>query len=274
MKFILLFLERNKSFLVFLFLFLLSFMLIIRANSYQRSKYINSANFISGSLFDMQSKVASYFSLSFQNELLTQENMQLRAQLLHLKSVKLNDWLREHSLVEFSGSQYKVRRAEVVRNNYHFSKNYILIGKGEQDSLRTDMGVVSSQGIVGIVDKTTKGYALVQSVLNKSSQISVALKRTGHFGTLSWNTLAPDLVQLTDISSTVEVHRGDTIVTTGYSSIFPKGILVGAVENIAKNERNNSLLIDVKLFTDMTNIQYLYIIENTQQSSIGALEMK
>ena len=134
------------------------------------------------------------------------------------------------------------------------------------------MGVVSPRGIVGIIDKATARYASVQSVLNTRSKISATHKKSGYYGTLSWDGKDPTIVQLTDIPSLAPISVGDSIVTAGHSSIFPKGIPIGRVLSVNANTRDNSLLSQVKLFTDMQQLQHVYIIKNKDQVPIQQLE--
>ena len=172
----------------------------------------------------------------------------------------------------FKRNEYTVYRAEVIKNSYHLSKNYLIIDKGQNDSIRQDMGVISSKGVVGIIDRTSRGFSSVQSVLNTLSKISATHKKSGYYGTLSWDGKNPTIVQLQDIPSLAPLSVGDTIVTAGHSNIFPKGIPIGKIKNINANTRDNSLLSNVELFTDMQNLQHVYIIKNKEQVELKKLE--
>lgn len=271
MRQILLFVKYYKDFFLFLFLFLLSLVLIVNANSFQRSRYFHSANIVSGGIYQITEAVVTYFDLKYQNELLVKENNQLRQQLLDVQQQKINQ-IPSTAQVSFSPMAYRVFRAEVIKNSINLSKNYLLLNKGEKDSIYQDMGVISSAGIVGIIDKTSGGFASVQSVLNIRSRLSVALKKTGHYGTLSWDGKKTDLVQLIEVPQIAPVQVGDTIVTDGRSSIFPKGIPVGRVADIQVNQIDNTWLLNVSLFTDMSNLQHVYIIKNKEQATIRELE--
>ncbi|MDO4880611.1 MAG: rod shape-determining protein MreC [Capnocytophaga sp.] len=271
MRLILLFFKRQKDFFIFLILFVISFAFIINANSYQSSKFLHSANIFSANIYSVTNSVGTYFNLKHQNDLLVEENANLRQKLIDLQTEKINN-LSGDTEVTFSPNKYKVYRAEVIKNSYNLSKNYILINKGIKDSIAEDMGVISPLGIVGIVDKTTNRFASVQSVLNTLSKISVTLKKSGYYGTLYWDGKEPNIVQFTDLPNITPVAVGDTIVTAGHSNIFPKDIPVGSVKDFYINPHDNSLLINVKLFTDMLNLQYVYIIQNKDQEPIRELE--
>ena len=271
MRLILLFFSKQRDFLVFLLLFIFSFSLVLNGNSLQRSKFLYVATGVVGDVYLLRTGVVQYFSLKQQNEQLAQENKQLHEQLLKERAQKLEELAKDPILL-YAPEQYKVYRAEVIKNSYQLSKNYLIINRGQRDSIREDMGVVSPGGIVGIIDKTTTDYASVQSVHNTLSKISATHKKSGYYGTLSWDGKDPNVVQLTDIPSLATISPGDSIVTAGHSSIFPKGIPVGKVLSVNANTRDNSLLSQVKLFTNMQQLQHVYIIKNRDQAPIRAIE--
>ena len=271
MRLILLFFSKQRDFLVFLLLFIFSFSLVLNGNSLQRSKFLYVATGVVGDVYLLRTGVVQYFSLKQQNEQLAQENKQLHEQLLKERAQKLEELAKDPILL-YAPEQYKVYRAEVIKNSYQLSKNYLIINRGQRDSIREDMGVVSPGGIVGIIDKTTTDYASVQSVLKTLSKISATHKKSGYYGTLSWDGKDPNVVQLTDIPSLATISPGDSIVTAGHSSIFPKGIPVGKVLSVNANTRDNSLLSQVKLFTNMQQLQHVYIIKNRDQAPIRAIE--
>ncbi|EGD33507.1 MULTISPECIES: rod shape-determining protein MreC [unclassified Capnocytophaga] len=271
MRLILLFFKRQKDFLVFLVLFLLSFALVIDANSFQKSKFLYIANGVTGNIFLIQNGIEKYFYLKQQNESLSQENRRLQEELLKIKAERLEE-LSQKPILLFSPNTYSVFRAEVIKNSYHLAKNYLIINKGEKDSIREDMGVVSPQGIVGIIDKTSRNFSSVQSVLNSLSKISATHLKSGYYGTLSWDGKDPTVVQLSDIPSLATISVGDTIVTAGHSNIFPKGIPIGKVKDVNANTRDNSLLSNVILFSNMRQLQHVYVIKNREQEQIKELE--
>ena len=133
------------------------------------------------------------------------------------------------------------------------------------------MGVITSKGIVGIINKTSGKYARIQSVLNTKSQVNAQLKKSKHFGFLTWNTKNPNTVQLTEIPKLAPIAIGDTIITGGNSAIFPKGILVGRVANYTI-ENNDSYTVDVSLFNDMTNLSHVFVIKNQNKQEIIQLQ--
>lgn len=261
------FIIRNKNFLLFFLLFGISLIFTIQSHSYHKSKFINSANFLTGGIYNSMNNISGYFNLKSQNELLTEENRQLRS-LLKKISVKPDSNYVDSLTFNVP---YKFYTANVIKNSYALSNNFLTINKGKKDSIKEDFGVISSKGIIGIIDKISNGYSTVISILNTTNKISAQLKKTNHFGTLTWNGKTPELIQLIDIPKVAPVSKGDTIVTSGRSSIFPKGVPIGIIEAFELDQAENYYEIDIRLFNDMTNVEHVYIIENVNIEEITNL---
>ncbi|MCC8360913.1 rod shape-determining protein MreC [Salinimicrobium sediminilitoris] len=263
------FLIRNKNNILFLLLLTFSLFLTIQSHSYQKSKFISSANFMSGGIYSWTSNINSYFHLEQYNLRLLEENKRLRTRLAGYEDSLEIETYKDTSSFD---ADYIFRASEVINNNYAKIDNYLTIKSGARDGIERDMGVVTSKGIVGIVENVSPNYSTVISILNSNSRINAQLKRSNHFGTLVWNGDDPAVVQLTDVPSVAPLAEGDTIITGGRSLIFPKGIPIGAVKNFSLDQSESYYNIDIQLFNDMTNIGYVYIIENTSQSEIRALQ--
>lgn len=257
---------RNKVFLLYLFLMFLATVFTIQSHSYHKSRFINSANFLTGGIYNSVNDVQSFFNLRHQNKLLQEENNYLKSILYNSQGELKNN----HDSTQIHGN-YKFIPARIIKNSYSLNNNVLLLNKGKKDSIKQDFGVITSKGILGIIDKTSKNYATVLSILNTNVKISAQLKNTNHFGSLIWDTKSPNTVQLTEISKIAPLKKGDTIVTSGRSIIFPKGIRIGTVENFELDDAENFYTIDVKLFNDMTNIEHVYIIENRNKEEINSL---
>ncbi|QLE00652.1 rod shape-determining protein MreC [Galbibacter sp. BG1] len=262
------FLIKNKTFIVFLLLFFFSLFLTVQTHSYQKLKFFNSANWLSGNIYNKTNQISDYFHLKEYNKQLVEENIQLRKILLN-KNIDVKDsTLYKDSLY----SDYRLYSANIIKNSYNKKRNYLLINKGENDSISQDMGVITSKGIIGIIENTSTGYANVQSVLNSLSEINASVANTDNFGSLKWNGKNFRTVQLVDILRSANVKKGDTIITGGMSSIFPKGIPIGTIEEFSLDASKNYYLIDVKLFNDMTTLDHVYVIENLNREEILTLE--
>lgn len=264
------FVLRNKTFLLFLLLFFVSITLTIQSHSYHKSKFINSANFFTGGIYEGASNVSNYFDLKTQNEILVEENNTLRSQILNGLDSSVTTTSKIDTIT-FNG-RYRIQTAKIINNNYSVSKNYLTINKGEKHELKEDLAVITSKGILGIIDNTSNGYARVLSILNTKSRINAQLKSSNHIGSLIWNAKSSSTVQLTDISKFAPVKQGDTIVTGGQSSIFPQGLPIGIVDDFVLDISGDTYTINVKLFNDMTNLSHVYIIENLDTDEIKQLE--
>ncbi len=261
------FIIRYKNFLLSLLLFSIAFVFTIQTHSYHRSKFFNSANFLTGGIYNSINNLTGYLSLKSQNQVLAEENRRLKMLLFNADNKKDSTYL---DTVSYTGT-YKFELANVIRNTYSGTNNVLLLNRGSADGLKPDLGVISSKGIIGIVDATSKHYATVISVLNTVNKISAQLKKTNHFGTLSWNAKSPYFVQLIDIPKIAPIKKGDTIITSGRSSIFPKGIPVGTIDSYKLDAAENYFEINIKLFNDMTNLEHVYTIENVDAAEINSL---
>ncbi len=268
MQQIIFFFIRNKNFLLFSVLFILSLSLIVKSHSFHKSKFVNSANFLSGGIYSLKSNVTSYFHLKDKNNLLIEENARIRKVLEGYKESNLIPGI--DSLL--FPSKYNFIPARIINNSYSKTKNRLTLSSGAKNNIKIDMGVITSNGIVGIIDNVSKNYATVQSILNTKSQINAKLKSSNHFGTLIWNTNNSNIVQLVDVPRLAPVVLGDTITTGGKSTIFPKGILIGTIKYFSLSDDENYYNINIQLFNDMTNLEYVYVIENIDIQEIMSIE--
>ncbi|WP_420834726.1 rod shape-determining protein MreC [Aquimarina longa] len=247
----------------------LSIVLTIQSHSYHRGKFVSSANFFSGGLYSWQHSITDYFGLKEENKRLLEEN-----ELLHNQLVALGrDSIAKKHLDTISfNTPYTFTKARIIKNDYSKIDNYILINKGKKDSILPDMGVITDKGIIGIVENTSTNYSRVISILNTNSRINAGLKKSNQYGSLVWNGKDPNIVQLETIPRQAIIREGDTIITHGRSTIFPKGIGIGTIASYTLNQNKSYYLIDVKLFNDMTNIGFVYAIKNQDADEIKSLE--
>lgn len=270
MQQILNFIFKNSILLLFLLLLGISLSLTIQSHSYHRSRTISSANAVSGYVYQKVNDVEEYLSLKEQNEALARENARLKKLLFNTQDtantppVKVPDAL----------GQFSVIQTKVIRNSYSVHENYLTINSGRRDGIKPGMGVVSSLGIVGEVDNISNGYATVISVLNTKFRLDAKIKKNDHFGTLTWNGKSTGFAQLIDVPRLASVKKGDTIVTGAESTIFPENIPIGTIEKVYVDKKTNNFTLDVRLFNDMTNLGYVYVIENKDRDEIKQLEQK
>lgn len=264
------FLIRNKNFLLFLLLFAISVFLTIQSHSYHKSKFINSTNFVSGGIYEWRHGITQYFGLKSHNEKLQAENERLRNQISTLLGKDTTN-LSFIDSASFS-SPFTFIKGAVYRNDYSKMDNFILINKGINDSIKADMGVITTKGIVGIVASSSNNYSKVVSILNSTSRINAGLKKSNQYGSLTWNGKDPNIVQLETIPRQALLKVGDTIITNGRSTIFPKGILIGTISNYELDQSQSYYKIDVKLFNDMTDLEYIYAIRSNEKAEVTNLQ--
>lgn len=259
------FIIRYKNFLLYLFLLMVSLGFTVQSHSYHQSSFFNSSNWIAGNIYQTSFSVTSYFDLNQENKQLIEENKRLRYQLFNRKN---------NRPVELDSIQmnYTIASGQVIKNSYANLRNYITIDKGKKDSIKTDMGVITAKGILGIVENTSNNFANVQSILNENSNINAKIKNTNHFGSLVWNAKSYNVVQLIDIPRLVPLTVGDTIVTGAMSSIFPEDIPIGTIKKFDLDISKSFYTIDVALFNNMTNIKNVYIVNNINREEIQQLE--
>ncbi len=199
---------RNKNLLLFIFLMTISIGLTLQSHTYHQSKFVHSANYITGNLFSVKNEITGYFGLRKENEVLAEENNTLRNLLQQYAESTSITLVAADSLIQ--EIPYTYRTAEVINNNFSRTNNYLTLKSGSKNGIKTEMGVVTSLGIVGIVDQVSENFSTVLSILNSKSSISVKLKNSGHFGSLVWDGKHPDKLQLIDIARLADIAKGDT----------------------------------------------------------------
>ncbi len=268
MQQIFLFIYKNSYRLLFLLLLGTSLVLAIQSHSYHRSKVISSANFLTGGVYEQINSVNEYFGLQKKNDELARENARLKSLLFNIKDSTVIPKIDSIKGV----SKINLITSKVIHNSYNTHENYLTINSGSAAGVKSDMGVINSAGIVGIVDKTSKNYATVLSILNVKSQINAKIKKSNHFGSLIWNGKNAGFVQLIDVPRLASVRKGDTIVTGGQSVIFPENIGIGTISKVYVDNETNYYTLDVRLFNDMTNLGHVYIIKSKDRDEIINLE--
>ncbi|MEO6174199.1 MAG: rod shape-determining protein MreC [Flavobacterium circumlabens] len=264
------FIIRNSNRLLFLLLLGISLALTIQSHSYHRSRVISSANFLSGGVYERINRVNEYLNLRTQNDELVLENARLKSLLFNKEDttkIPLADSIKGVKPADIIVSK-------VIHNSYNTHENYITLNSGEKEGVKQDMGVINSLGIIGVVDNTSKNYSTVVSILNMKSHINAKLKKSNHFGSLTWSGKSTGFVQLEDVPRLASIRKGDTIVTGGQSVIFPEGINIGTVEKIYVKTGTSYYVIDVKLFNDMTNLGHVYVIKSKDREELINLEKK
>ena len=272
MQQLILFITKYKHFFIFLLLETLAVVFTIQTHSYHRTKFVNSANFVTGGIYSQIDKFKGYLHLKEENQRLSEENVYLK-NLLESKGIVPDSVGMTREKQSSTGARYRYISAKVINNEYNKSSNYLTINKGRNDGVKEDMGVINSKGIIGITKSVSNRYATVFSILNLNASINVKLLHKHYFGSLNWNAKDYNTLQIADLPVQAGIKVGDTVITGGMSTIFPEGIPVGVIKDF-EIKNNSYSYIDVTLFNDMSAIGYVELIENFDKKEIKELESK
>lgn len=254
----------NKMRLLFLFYLAIALILSIQFNSFHQAKYLNSSWAVSGSLFSKIARFNAYWTLDKTNDILVEENRILQERLANNLHV-----IQDSTSTTF---KYQFIPVTIVKNSFALSNNYLTINKGLKDSIKVDMGLMNSKGVLGIVEQVSNHYAIVQSILNSQSKINAKIASNNYFGSLIWEGKDPNIATLIDVPNIAQLQVGDTISTAGMSSIFPENIPIGKIISYELAPSQGDYIIQVGLFNDMRNLHNAYIINNHHQKEIEQLE--
>jgi rod shape-determining protein MreC len=267
---IFLFIYHYRAFFTFLLLEIFCSWLIIRNNQYQGARFFNSSNSFVAAVNGLSQNIRDYFLLGEVNEVLASENTRLRDEL-----EKRNQLLQSLASTKDSSiiKRFDFTTAKVVNNSVDFATNFITINKGADDGIRSGMAVVGPLGAVGKVKITSKHFSVVTSILNIDIMISGLMKRTGYYGTVQWSGRDSDYIDLKYIPRHVKPIKGDTVVTSGYSGIFPDEILIGTIEEITLREEAPFYDLKVKLAQDFRKLSYVSVVKSNLLHELDSLEL-
>lgn len=270
------FLQKYHHWLIFILLEVVSGVLLFKYNSYQNSVFFSSSNAVIGKIYQWENNVFSFFNYGRMNEELTLRNFYLERQVDQLRRL-YGDLTRDTTALERTGleflSQYEVIPAKVVDNSIHKMENLMTIDKGRADGVEPDMGVACGNGVVGVVYLVSDHYAVVIPVLNaSSSRISCAIRGRGYFGYLRWYGEDPAVAYVEDVPRHARFKLGDWIVTSGFSSIFPSGVLVGKIEQAYNSRDGLSYKLKVRLSTDFSCVRDVCVISDKGIAERAALQ--
>lgn len=272
MRNLILFLTRNYYIILFLSLETLAVFLVIQNNHFHRSHFLNSSNAVSGTIYQAYSGITDYFGLKEKNDKLARENVALRNQLRN----SFNPHLNSPVLIKDSifKQQYVYVSAKVVNNSTNRRKNYLTLSAGKNQGITNESAVICSEGVVGIVRDVSDNFSSVMSVLHESSRIPVTIKKFGENSILTWNGNDEQYGQIERIPSHLEIRKGDTIITSSYSSIFPEGLLVGTIDEFEKIAGNTFFDVTVKFSVDFNRLSYVNVVNNLMKEEQTSIENK
>ena len=244
----------------------------VRATAYTEARLVAQSNRMTGGLHNLLTGIGHFFSLGQENRQLTARIAELEEQLARYEEAASEATLRKE-LAVLGSSQYRMMTARMVSNSVGRARNYLTLNRGRGDGVWSHMAVTTPEGaIVGYIIDCTERYSVAVSILNQSFRASGCIEGGSHYGSLSWEGGNPHYIYLKELPKYAEPKKGDRIVTTGFESYFPKGMLIGTVESAELDAVGTSYTVRIRLAADLTEIRNLVIIENLDQQEIADLQ--
>ncbi len=253
MKNLLRFLYKYAHTIFFIILQCFCIYLIFIYNNYHQSVFLSSSNKITGTSAEIRNNINNYFFLKTENKKLIKENKELLNKL---------EFYRKEKPISLKTRTYSYIAAEIINASKNKTKNYLTINKGANDGVKPEMGVISSEGVVGITYIVGKNFTTILPLINTKFGLSVKLKKNDFFGSASWDGINIRRIQMYEIPGYVEIEEGDIVVTSGFSAFFPAEIPVGEIISYRKDKATEFYDIELELFTDFNKINHVYIIDN------------
>ncbi|HBF88292.1 MAG TPA: rod shape-determining protein MreC [Bacteroidales bacterium] len=261
---------RYHNILIFLILEIFAFILIVQNNKYQRASFFNSSNYAIGVMYGALNSISEYFNLKEINNQLAIENAAYKNMLANSFIFYNENFQLENDTL--TKRKYSYLNAKIINNSVNRQTNFLTIDKGYKNGVEPDMGVVSPNGVVGVVKNVSENFSTVISVLNINLRISAKIKKNNYFGSLQWDGSNWQKAMLNEIPSHVDVKKGDTLVTSEFSGVFPSDILVGIVDEVNSVDGSNFFEISINLSTDFKNVSQVYVVNNLLHKEIKELE--
>ncbi len=269
------FFARNSKWFVFAVYVVLSIMLLVGGDPYHRHIYLTSANRVTASVYDFSNNATGYFNLRERNADLNRRNAELQSELLALREriqLMAEQQCTDTMPLDSGMMPFRFIVANVINNSIARPFNYLTLNKGERDGVRPEMGVIDASGVVGIVSVVGPRSARVISLLNPHFRLSCKLKRSDSFGSLVWDGRDPEVALLEELPRHTVYSPGDTVVTSGYSAVFPPGLPVGIVLDDDYNDHENFFTLKVKLLSDFTSLNNVQIVVSDISEELKSLE--
>ncbi len=270
MRNILVFIIRYHFLLLFVLLEIFSITMLVNSTYYQSSAILKAGSRVTGRFYTSISNATDYLKLRTTNDQLARENAMLRQMkgVSFLKNDTSSFWVNDTIYKQ----QYQYIVSKVVLNTVGKRNNYIMLDKGTRSGIKKDMAVITSDGIVGTVVTVSENFSWVMSMLNKHTRISGRITKNNQMGTIIWNGVNHLYGTLTDIPAHVKIAKGDTIVSSGYSYIFPAGLMIGTITDFRVEQGDHFYIIPFKFSVDFNALQYVYVVKNLMKDEQEALE--
>lgn len=276
MRNIFLFIRRYFNFLFFVILQIIALSFLFRYNRFHEAAFMGVANEVTGRVSEQYSNVEYYFHLKRTNQALAKENERLNNLLLanfapsDTSSRIVIDSIKVDSMEQYR--RYRYYPAQVVESFTTLQTNYLMIHRGSGQGIRKDMGVIGPQGVVGRIVNVSENYSTAMSLLNRQFKANAKLKKGGERGSIEWDGKDPQFVYLKDIPKSAVVAKGDTVMTSELSSIFPPNIMVGTVNEIINNKSSNFYTLKLRTSTNFYSVFFVYVIEDLHKEERRQLQ--
>jgi rod shape-determining protein MreC len=278
MRNVFLFIARFSNLLFFLFLQVLALSMLFRYNKFHQAEYMNVANEVTGRFYVRYNKIETYFTLQKENENLRQQNADLLNKLRSDFSVPdssvqlVTDSFRVDSLEQYR--KYLYLPAKVIGNSIDGQNNFVTLHRGSNQGVGVNMAVIGPEGVVGKIVNVSPNMSVAMSLLHRKNSVVALLKKGGGFGEVTWDGKDPRYVTLSNIPRTIKVDKGDTVVTSSYSDIFPPGKVVGYVQEVKEDKSSSTYNLKLRTATDFYSVQHAFIVKNMQKAEMDSLMKK
>lgn len=275
MRNVFLFIARFSNLLFFLLLQVVALSMLFRYNKFHQAAYMNAATEVTGKFYVRYNNIETYFSLKQENERLRQQNAELLNKLRVDFSAPdsgiqvVTDTFRVDSLEQYRKFLYLP--AKVIGNSVDGQNNYVTLHRGSRQGVGVNMAVVGPQGVIGKVVSVSPNMSVAMSLLHRKNNVVAVLKKGGGFGEVTWDGKDPRFVSMSNVPRTVKVEKGDTVITSSYSDIFPPGKVVGYVAEIREEKSTSMYVLKLKTATDFFSVQHAFVVKNLQKAEMDSL---
>ncbi|MCY7349284.1 MAG: rod shape-determining protein MreC [Cytophagaceae bacterium] len=264
------FIVRQRAFIFFVALEVLSLWCFFKYNNYPSAVYFNTANYYAGRLLEWQTSATQYINLRTVNSGLAEENARLHSQLAQVQNQQLSGI--NYKADSAVASRFQTLVAKVINNTVDQRNNFLTIDKGTADGVQPGMGVISATGVVGKVKTCSEHFSVLTSVLHSENMVSSKIRRNGEIASARWEGINPDEISLLYLSRYKSVELRDTVVTSDLNSVFPGGVPVGYVYRLKPSADGAFWDIKLRLATDFPNLAYVYVVNNRLKTEQERLE--
>ncbi len=278
MRNVFLFIARFSNLLLFLFLQVIALSMLFRYNKFHQATYMNVATEVTGKFYVRYNNIETFFSLQKQNERLREQNADLLNRLkedfeIPDSSTQLvTDSFRVDSLEQYR--KYLYLPAKIIGNSISAQNNFITLHRGANQGVGLNMAVIGAQGVIGKIVNVSPNMSVAMSLLHRKNSVVAVLKKGGGFGEVTWDGKDPRFVTLSNIPRTIKVAKGDTVVTSSYSDIFPPGKVIGYVQTVMEDKSSSTYILKVSTSVDFYSVQHAYVVKNLQKAELDSLMNK